>query len=187
MDRAEEAELVARLRKGDKAALRVVYASFSDRLFGFLLRLARRRDVAEDLHQETWVSVARHAERLADGTDLAAWLFTIARNKFRSWRRWAALDFTRLAFDAEGPEPEGPSLRPDAGDELVALEKALEALPMAHREVLLLVGVEGLESKQAAEVLGIQPEAFRQRLSRARAALSEKLEGSARKDAAVVG
>ncbi|MRG96608.1 RNA polymerase sigma factor [Polyangium spumosum] len=186
MDRAEEAELVARLRKGDKTALRVVYASFSDRIFGFLLRLSRRRDVAEDLHQETWVSVARHAERLTEGTDLPAWLFTIARNKHRSWRRWAALDFTRLAFDSDGPEPEGPSARPDAGDELAALEQALEALPMAHREVLLLVGVEGLEPKQAAEVLGIQPEALRQRLSRARSALAEKLEGPAQSDAAVV-
>jgi len=183
----DDAALVARLRGGDKAALRAVYASFSDRTFGFLLRLCGRRDVAEDLHQETWISVAKHAPRLADDTDLAAWIFTIARNKYRSWRRWAALDFTRLVFVAEGEEPEGPHGRPDARDELAALEKALAALPAAHREVLLLVGVEGLEAKQAADVLGIQPEALRQRLSRARAALAEQMERAPHKNTAVLG
>ena len=53
-----------------------------------------------------------------------------------------------------------------------------KGLPWSTVLVLLLVGVEGLEGKQAADVLGIQPEALRQRLSRARAALAEALEPS---------
>ncbi len=176
MAEPDERDLVTRLRKRDASALRAVYASFSDRIFGFLLRLCGRRDVAEDLHQETWVSASKHADKLAEDTDLAAWLFTIARNKYRSWRRWAALDFTRLAFTGLDHEPEAFSASPDAGDTIAALELALQNLPAAHREVLLLVGVEGLEAKQAAEVLGVQPEALRQRLSRARQALAEALE-----------
>lgn len=176
MNTPDAADLVARLRTGDRNALRTIYAQYSDRIFSFLLRLTKRRDVAEDLHQETWVSVSRNVQRLVDDTDLAAWLFTIARNKYRSWRRWAALDFTRYVFDAfESEKVSGPG-SPDVGDELVHLELALRELPEAHREVLLLVGVEGLEGHQAADVLGIKPEAFRQRLSRARAALSEALE-----------
>jgi RNA polymerase sigma-70 factor (ECF subfamily) len=178
-------QLVARLREGDAAALRSVYARFSDPVFGFLLRLTGRRDVAEDLHQETWLSVSRHAQRLAEDTDLAAWIFTIARNKARSWRRWAALDFTRLGVDLFETDAPSEAPAPDAGDETAALEAALMALPSAHREVLLLVGVEGLSSQQAAEVLGIQPEALRQRLSRARAALAERLEAEERQRAAV--
>jgi RNA polymerase sigma-70 factor, ECF subfamily len=181
MNMPDAADLVARLRTGDRAALRTVYAHYSDRIFSFLLRLTKRRDVAEDLHQETWVSVSRNVQRLADDTDLAAWLFTIARNKYRSWRRWAALDFTRYVFDAfESEKVSGPGA-PDVGDELAHLELALRGLPEAHREVLLLVGVEGLEGNQAAEVLGIKPEAFRQRLSRARTALSEALEPQMKK------
>lgn len=152
-----------------------MYALYSDRIFGFLLRLSRRRDVAEDLHQETWMSVSRNVHRLEENTDLAAWLFTIARNKHRSWRRWAALDFTRYVFDAFDAESVSAPGAPDAGDELDALELALRGLPEAHREVLLLVGVEGLDEAQAADVLGIRPEAFRQRLSRARTALAEAL------------
>lgn len=182
-----EADLVARLRTGDRAALRTVYARYSDRVFSFLLRLSKRRDVAEDLHQETWVSVSRNVERLAENTDLAAWIFTIARNKHRSWRRWAALDFTRYVFDAFEPETitSSGSGAPDMGDELAHLELALRGLPEAHREVLLLVGVDGLEGNQAADVLGIKPEAFRQRLSRARTALAEALEPQMNKTASM--
>ncbi|MBK9258563.1 MAG: RNA polymerase sigma factor [Polyangiaceae bacterium] len=186
MTTPDAAELVERLRTGDRAALRKAYALYSDRIFGFLLRLTRRRDVAEDLHQETWVSVSRNVHRLAEDTDLAAWLFTIARNKHRSWRRWAALDFTRYVFDAFESESVSAPGAPDTGDDLVALEMALRALPEAHREVLLLVGVEGLEGTQAADVLGIKPEAFRQRLSRARAALSEALEPRMNKNSSML-
>jgi RNA polymerase sigma-70 factor (ECF subfamily) len=142
--------------------------------------------VAEDLHQETWVSASRHAHKLAEDTDLPAWLFTIARNKYRSYRRWSALDFTRMALDAFDAEPEAPAASPDARDDLAALERALASLPAPHREVLLLVGVEGLEGKQAADVLGIQPEALRQRLSRARAALAEALDPSGKTSPAAV-
>jgi len=186
MNTPEGPDLVARLRTGDRAALRQVYTLYSDRIFSFLLRLAKRRDVAEDLHQETWMAVSRNVERLAEDTDLAAWLFTIARNKHRSWRRWAALDFTRYVLDAFETETVSGSGAPDTRDELVHLELALRGLPEAHREVLLLVGVEGLEGHQAAEVLGIKPEAFRQRLSRARAALTAALEPKMNKNAAML-
>lgn len=186
MNTPEGADLVARLRTGDRAALRSLYGLYSNRIFSFLLRLTKRRDVAEDLHQETWVSVSRNVSRLAEDTDLPAWLFTIARNKYRSWRRWAALDFTRYVFDAFEPEKVSGPGAPDTNDELVHLELALRGLSEAHREVLLLVGVEGLEGTQAADVLGIKPEAFRQRLARARAALAEALEPKINKNAAMI-
>jgi RNA polymerase sigma-70 factor (ECF subfamily) len=172
---------VARLRSGDPAAFGDVYARFSDPTYRFLLRLSGRREVAMDLHQDTWLSAARHARGLAEETDLAAWLFTIARNKHRSWRRFVALDWLRFDRDAgdigDIPEAAAEASRMDARDELESLEKALMKLPEGHREVLLLIGVEGLSSAQAADVLGIQPDALRQRLSRARAALAGELEG----------
>src|SRR6188472_1231837 len=140
---ADKAALVARLRRGDRAAFRELYARFAQATFGFLLRLAGRRDVAEDLQQEVWLSIARHADRLDADTDLAAWIFTIARNRFLSSRRRA--DVARpsadpAAFDraAVGPAPaDDPACRD--------LERALASLPDVHREVLLLVGVEGLD------------------------------------------
>jgi RNA polymerase sigma-70 factor (ECF subfamily) len=169
----DDAALVDRLRRGERAAFRELYARFAPASFGFLVRLAGRRDVAEDLHQEVWLSIARHAARVAPETDLTAWIFTVARNRFLSSRRRAdltvaATDAVALAEIASGP---APSADPGCRD----LERALAALADVHREVLLLVGVEGLDVNQAAAVLAIRPDAARQRLARARAALAEAL------------
>src|SRR5512138_3927389 len=95
---AADAALVDRLRRGERAAFRELHARFAQASFGFLVHLAGRRDVAEDLHQEVWLSIARHAARLAPDTDLAAWIFTVARNRFVSSRRRA---------DLTGPAPDG--------------------------------------------------------------------------------
>ncbi len=168
---SSDTDLIRRLRGGEARALRELYDRFADRTFRFLLRLAGRRDIAMDLQQDTWLAAAKHSCRIAEDTDFNAWLFTIARNKYRSWRRFALLDFRRFdrTFDAM-PEV-GVAPESELWDEAAALEKALWSLPPAQREVLLLVAVEGLEAKQAALVLGIEPDAARQRLARARAAL----------------
>jgi RNA polymerase sigma-70 factor (ECF subfamily) len=167
-----DAALVDRLRRGERAAFRDLYARFAQASFGYLVRLAGRRDAAEDLHQEVWLSIARHAARLAPDTDLAAWIFTVTRNRFLSSRRQAvaapvASDPAALAGLTDAPPTDDPGCRD--------LERALASLPDVQREILLLVGVEGLEIAQAAEVLEIRPDAARQRLSRARAALAEAL------------
>ncbi|WP_437740723.1 RNA polymerase sigma factor [Sorangium sp. So ce1504] len=173
-----DAELAARLRRRDPRAFDELYARYHPRIFSFLVRLSGRRDVAEDLFQDTWLAVARHAGRLAEDTDLAAWLFTIARNRYRSHRRSALLDLARAAlFSREpapaAPEPEGTA---DARADVAALEAALRDLAAVHREVLLLGAVEGLDTAQVAQVLGIREDAARKRLSRARAELAARLE-----------
>ena len=167
-----DAELVDRLRRCDRTAFRDLYARYAQRTFAFLMRLARRRDAAEDLQQETWLAVARHAARLEPGSDLGAWIFTVARNQFRSWRRRAPEPTADEAV-VELAAAHHPVAGADAGD--IDLESALAALPEMHREILLLVGVEGLSTDRAAQVLAIRPDAARQRLARARAALAEAL------------
>jgi len=163
--------LVDRLRRGDREAFREVYARYAGPTFGFLARLCGARDQAEDLHQETWLAVARSASRLDADSDLAAWIFTIARNQFRSAQR--SLARMRARESAPGPAPlAAPTFEDPAARDL---ENALQALPAAHREILLLVGIEGLAIERAAAVLDLRPDAARQRLARARAALTERL------------
>ncbi|HYO97185.1 MAG TPA: RNA polymerase sigma factor [Polyangiaceae bacterium] len=172
---ADEALLVERLRGGDRRALADVYARYHERIWSFLLRLAGRRHLAEDLFQETWLAVARGAGRLRDDTDLRAWLFTVACNRHRSYRRWAVLDIARL-FEL-GSAPAEHTLAPDQDAEARAAaaraRAAFAQLSDEHREVLLLVVVEGHDAKQAGAVLGLSPEAVRQRLRRARMELAE--------------
>jgi len=173
-----DASLVAALRAGDAAAFAQAYAKYRRPLYGFLRRAVRRDDVAQDLLQETWMALARGACDLRLDTDLAAWLFTVARNAFRSHLRWAKLDLSRwiaLCDDACPAPGPGPDTAAEQSRLVLAVEEALGHLPTAHREVLLLVAVEGLEQDQVALVLGISYAALRQRLSRARAALGDLL------------
>jgi RNA polymerase sigma-70 factor (ECF subfamily) len=186
---SSDRELVERLRRGDPVAFDRVYSAYNSRLFAFLLRLSGRRDTAEDLAQETWLKLAKAAPTLREDTTLAALLFTIARNAFLSHRRWAMLDLSRLvvvgleamslAEVAAGPDEQHERTRA-----IAILEAALAELPVASREVLLLVGVDGLEQDEVAKVLGVTYEALRQRLSRARAQLAEKMQAIEKKSAA---
>jgi RNA polymerase sigma factor (sigma-70 family) len=181
MDRDLELELVARLKRADGDAFDQVYATFNPRLFNFLARLSRRRDVAEDLVEETWLRVVTHAPRLRDDTRLAPWLFTIARNLYASYCRSRLLDYDAVAGLNLWPvQPPGPSPFETAvaGELQTRVEIALATLPGTYREALLLVALEGLTPAEAASVCGVTPEAMRQRLSRSRALLAKRLDAA---------
>lgn len=166
---AAEGPLIERLRRGDRAAFRALYARYAQPTFRFLRRLAGRRDLAEDLHQETWLRVARHHLRLRPDSDVGAWIFAIARNTFLSSRR-------RIVVGSQ-PADDGTDVATTANHDpsCVDLERALMRLPEAQREVLLLVGIEGMEIARVASILDLREDAVRQRLSRARAALAAAL------------
>jgi RNA polymerase sigma-70 factor (ECF subfamily) len=179
MERETELALVAGLRGGDAAAFDAVHEAFQARLFTFLLRLCRRRDVAEDLLEETWLRLVRHARGLRPDTRLAPWLFTVARRLHVSYVRARVLEDSAAAglialwpFSIDRSSP----FEAAAASELERrIERALAALPSTSREVLLLVAVAGLDQADAAEVCGISADALRQRLSRARAQLARAL------------
>ena len=179
VDRTCELRLVARLKKGDGEAFDEVYAAFNARLFNFLARLCRRRDVAEDLLEETWLRVVAHAPRLREDTRLAPWLFTIARNLYASYCRSRLLDYDLLGGAQVWPTPPldpSPFEMAAASELQRRVEVALATLPGVYREALLLVAFEGFSPAEAAAVCRITPEAMRQRLRRARSLLSERLD-----------
>lgn len=159
---------VERLRAGEPGAFDEVYAVCRVRLHGFLLRLTRDPALARDLAQETWLRLAANARRLAPGSDPAAWLFTVARNLYLSRRRWALLDHARrLELFFGQRERSAPSpLEQACTDEL---QRALGALALSEREVILLLCVEGFGAHEVAAMLELSPAAVRKRLSRARA------------------
>jgi len=177
VDPATERDLVDRLRRADGAAFDSVYAAFRAPIFGFLARLSGRRDLAEELLQETFVRLAARATTLRDDTRLGAWLYTVARNLFLSHARMTALDAERIdrAGLADPARPATPFEEAAANQTQLALERALAGLPASYREVLLLVAVDKMEPSEAAQVVGVSPETLRQRLSRARTMMKEAL------------
>jgi RNA polymerase sigma factor (sigma-70 family) len=170
--------LVASLRAGDSVAFGRVHASHGPRLYNFLARMTGNKELALDLYQETWIKLAIHAPRLEPDTELGAWLYTVARNLARSERRSQR---ARPALAAESATEDARDGSASPHDWAVAneteglVERALADLPGPMREVLLLVVIDGLEPEQAAVIVDLKPEALRQRLSRARAKLAERL------------
>ena len=166
------------LRRGETAAFDAVFGAYRRRLFGYLVRMTRRRDVAEDILQETFMRLAQHARRLDEDTRLGAWLFTVAHRLVVSWSRAHAVRM-QLAGDlpqADTATRERSPLEALADSQTqLALERALAAMPAAYREIALLVGIEGMQPTEVAGILGLRPEAVRQRLSRARTLLADLL------------
>src|SRR5262245_25033938 len=97
MDRGLELELVGRLRAGDRGAFDAVHDAFNGRLYNFLARLSNQRDVAEDLLEETWLRLVKHAPRLRQDTELGPWLFTVARNLHANYFRAQLLEDSHAA------------------------------------------------------------------------------------------
>jgi RNA polymerase sigma-70 factor (ECF subfamily) len=184
VERETELALVGRLRNGDAAAFDIAYEEYRARIYSFLARLSRSRDIAEDLAEETWLRLVSTGSRLRPDTRLGPWLFTVARNLYYSYCRSRALDESASAglislWPAGTPRP-SPFEETAARELEQRVERGLAALPAPYREALLLVAIEGLTPSEAAGVCGLAPEAFRQRLSRARAALDRELGSPAR-------
>jgi RNA polymerase sigma-70 factor (ECF subfamily) len=178
MDRDLELALVERLRHGDPEAFDIVFEAYRARVYSFLVRLSRHRDVADDLLEETWLRLVSRASTLRPDTRLAPWLLTVARNLYWSHCRSRRLDEdARASIELWPAVPQEPSpYDTAAGHELEQrLERAIAGLPLRYREALLLVATEGLTPSEAADACGISPEALRQRLSRARAMVGRAL------------
>jgi len=180
VDREIELRLVVRLKAGDPAAFEAIYEAYRPRLFGFLARLSRRRDVAEDLLEETWLRLVTRSATLTDEARLGPWLFAVARNLYYSWRRSRAVDETRTTeLDPAWPAPERGS-SPFEAAARAELERRVEAalgrLPLRDRELLLLVGVEGLTPSESADICGVSAVTLRARLHRAREKLAAAMD-----------
>ena len=107
-------------------------------------------------------------------SDVRAWLFSVARNAFYDHAR------ARRTAERTWYEPSlTSSVNVDAGLALDDLERALSQLAAPDRELLLLVGVEGLSYPEAALVLNVEQATLRKRSSRARARLAALLDGNA--------
>ncbi len=137
----------------------------------FARALARDGETADDLVQDTLVRALR-AEHLFHGGDLRSWLFTILLNLDRNRRRGLARRPVLAVI--EDVDPAGEPGTDGSGRDIA---RGLALLPSEQRELLLLVTLEGLSYREAAEVQGVPIGTVMSRLSRARSTLRGHLEG----------
>lgn len=168
-------ELMERYVDGDAAAFEVLYQRASPKLFGYILRLTRNRERAEDLLQVTFAKVHRARASYLRGAPVLPWFIAIARRSFLDERRSAKVRTEDLSQDGTLPEPRGED--EGLGDDVAeALERALDSLPEAYREAIILTKITGLSMAEAAEILGATPTALKLRVHRGYLQLRERLE-----------
>jgi RNA polymerase sigma-70 factor (ECF subfamily) len=172
MASGSDKQALSLIRRRDPRGFDLAYATYAARVRGFLLRLSSRREVADDLLQHTFLRLAERGPELRADSDLRAWLFTVARNAYYGQTRAFGADADDVALEGLASPGEDVEARLLLGD----VERALAALRVEDRELLLLVGVEGMEPAEVARLLNVEGDTLRQRLARARSRLLAELE-----------
>jgi len=156
--------------------LSVALPGLLPRLWRFAVRLARDPHDAEDLVQRACVRALERRRQLQPGTSPLSWMYTIVhsvwmnevrarRIRSRSSMEWSD-ELVETIPDAVGSTPEIDALH----RQIIA---AVEGLPDAQRAVMLLVAVEGLSYREAAEILDVPMGTVRGRLARARLTIGQ--------------
>ena len=144
------------------------------RLYNLACWLTHDRAEADDLVQETYVKALRGFPSFQQGTNFRAWIYKILRNTFLTSKTGLRAS---VSFDAE--DDKLPELATDETPESVLLlrfeqdnlQRALEALPVIYREVILLCDLEEMSYQEIADTTGIPIGTVMSRLSRGRKAM----------------
>ncbi len=149
---------LARVALGDRAAFARVYQATSSHLFGVALRILNRRDAAEDVLQEAFVSVWHHASSYqASSGQPMTWLISIVRNRALDVVRSASMRHEIAmpaateggAIEVADDRPNPLQLLAEATDAL-AVRGCMEALDASHRQSLALAYYHGMSHSEVA-------------------------------------
>jgi RNA polymerase sigma factor (sigma-70 family) len=168
-------QLMERYVDGEAEAFEFLYRRVSPNLMGYLLRLTRNRERAEDLLQITFSKIHRARGSFLKGAPVLPWILAIARRSFLDERRSAQVRTEDLSPDGSLPEQqlEERALPAELSD---ALEVALDRLPETYREAIVLTKLTGLSVAEAATVLGSTETAVKLRVHRGYNQLRKELE-----------
>ena len=149
------AELLAQCALRNQRAFALLYELTSAKLFGVALRILRRRDWAEEVLQECYVSVWNHAGDYAvQRSAPLTWMTSIVRNRSLDWLRRPQHEATGeeydIAVEAWQDDSPGPLERLAASNEAAALERCLRQLDGKQRQSIMLAFYHGLSHSEVA-------------------------------------
>jgi len=159
----------------DDADFRAQLIEIIPALRAFARGLCGNRDLADDLVQDAMMRAWAARDSYEQGTRFRAWMFMILRNHYyTTLRKNARLvswdpEVAERILVAEPTQQDGLNVQD--------VQAALLKLPAEQREVLLLIGANGVSYEEAAEIMGCAIGTIKSRLARGRAALSTLIEG----------
>jgi len=149
------------------------------RLYNFARWLTQDSSEAEDLVQEACMKALKGFGSFRQGTNFRAWMFRILRNTFLTSRAGLRAAMVSLDDDEAAPVELAANGTPESilisCRDQQAIQRALEALPVQYREVILLSDVEEMRYQEISDTLGIPVGTVMSRLSRGRKVMRELL------------
>jgi RNA polymerase sigma-70 factor (ECF subfamily) len=180
-------DLVKKFRDGDPQAFETLFTRHRQLCFNFIYRMVGNQANADDLYQDTWLKVLRHAHTYEPRAKFTTWLLQIARNtvldhfKRENLRQHVSLDLA-VANDektlasivpSEGPQPEDVLLSREVTDEV---QKAICRLPVKQQEALVLRIYHSLPYSEIAVLMNAPEGTAKYWVHEAVAALTRHLE-----------
>ncbi|MGE0821603.1 MAG: sigma-70 family RNA polymerase sigma factor [Candidatus Binatia bacterium] len=189
----DEVSLLAGLRANNPQAFERLVRTHSSHLLAVTRRLLRSEEDARDALQDAFLSAFRALHTFEEGSLLSTWLHRIAVNaalmklRIRKRRPEESIEDLLPKFTEDGHREDGhrgnptkPWKNPDAllerQETRAIVREGIDRLPETYRTVLLLRDIEELDTEEAAQMLGISPNAVKIRLHRARQALRTLLD-----------
>lgn len=188
-------ELVERWQAGDEKAFEELIERHQQRVYRLLYRMMGNREDAEDLTQETFLSLHRHGHRFRSESRFSTFIYRVAANAALNRRRAlgrgrARVEKLKTRNDAGDDLPSAPRDPEDSalGGELSEhVRAALATLSPALRMPVILYDIEGLAYGEIAKALGVAEGTVKSRIHRARRALREALKGLLATEPAIEG
>jgi RNA polymerase sigma-70 factor (ECF subfamily) len=186
LTREEDIALVARARKGDESAYRILLRKYQRSVFSICLRMVRNREEAEDLAQDAFVKVFALLDRYNPAYAFSSWLFKITSNLCIDFIRKKRVervpmdepvqsdkgDYVRQ-FESSEDDPETAAIKKERN---AYLSKAIGSLPPHYRLVVVLRHQEGLSYEEIAAAVGVPLGTVKARIHRARQMLRKHLD-----------
>ena len=173
-------EIVNRVVDGQTALYEVLMRRYNERIYRAARSIVRDEDEAEDVMQQAYVNAYVHLRQFDGRAKFSTWLTKIAiheaLNRARKQGRYDAVDFNEEENQAVERQPSNnPEHEAFAGELRTLLEASIDELPDGLREVFMLREVDGLNTAETADCLGVSEDVVKTRLSRSRAALRNQL------------
>src|SRR5471032_1664656 len=168
-DSPSDEALLARYRAGDGAAFELLYARHRQGLYRFLVSLSNKVELAEEVYQETWLSLIRSTTQPQGRASFRTWLFQIARNRLIDhWRKHGIHNPLHDSYDEQAHAVIDNAADPEQllslSRDTQRLETALQTLPADQREVFLLRAHGELDLPQIASLTETPLETVKSRL-----------------------
>ncbi len=155
------------VQRGSRDAFGVLVARHVDALYAYALRLSQHPATAEDMVQETWLTLWQKARSYnPHKARVSTWLHRILHNRYIDGRRRERPE-AMTSLD----EAYEPAAAATGADSLAQLNKLVDELPLNQKSALTLTYLQGFSNRETAEIMGMSVRAVESLLARARAAL----------------